>query len=479
MNSGLNTRGTPVVINVKTGVYIEEFPISIPKYVSLVGDELRMSVIEPTPATSGSDKFYLRDSTTMRNFTFRGATGANLPNGTTAGLTEDNQYGTKRPTGGAWVSLDPGTGPNDESVWVGERSPYVQNITFFGDFCVGQKIDGALHNGGNKSITSNDFTTILSNGIGAWCTNQGRGELVSVFAYYSYIGYLCENGGVIRATNGNNSYGTFGSVSEGVDPTEISRTSNVDNRRFNALVDRVQTDGADKILYVEYLNAGETYTTATYGFEGSGTFGTITSTAQPVNGGVCEVQVLTSGDNYTSVVNNAQAGSNIDIRLGAADIALTNAYVGERIILTDGVGAGQYAYITSFDGGSKLATLGMESFTPLIVTDVTTSTNLLTVASTATLSIDMPFTLTGTEFGTLTTATQYYVKAITPSTTIASVEISGLAGQLTVTSGNYLVGQSLTISGTAGGLGSITGYSGGQGIKTKKLLLDHEGISYG
>jgi methylated-DNA-[protein]-cysteine S-methyltransferase len=29
-----------------------------------------------------------------------------------------------------------------------------------------------------------------------------------------------------------------------------------------------------------------------------------------------------------------------------------------------------------------------------------------------------------------------------------------------------------------GSNGSITGYSGGQGIKTKKLLLDHEGISY-
>jgi methylated-DNA-[protein]-cysteine S-methyltransferase len=29
-----------------------------------------------------------------------------------------------------------------------------------------------------------------------------------------------------------------------------------------------------------------------------------------------------------------------------------------------------------------------------------------------------------------------------------------------------------------GSNGSLTGYSGGQGIKTKKLLLDHEGVSY-
>jgi hypothetical protein len=113
----------------------------------------------------------------------------------------------RRPTAGAYVSLDPGWGPTDERVWITSRSPYVQNITMFGTGCVGQKIDGDLHNGGNKSIVSNDFTTVLSDGIGAWVSNQGRAELVSVFSYYCHIGYLAENGGIIRGTNGNNSYG--------------------------------------------------------------------------------------------------------------------------------------------------------------------------------------------------------------------------------------------------------------------------------
>ena len=40
--------------------------------------------------------------------------------------------------------------------------------------------------------------------------NNGRAELVSVFTYYAHMGYLAENGGAIRATNGNNSYGNFG-----------------------------------------------------------------------------------------------------------------------------------------------------------------------------------------------------------------------------------------------------------------------------
>jgi hypothetical protein len=413
----------PAVINVKTGVYTEIFPISVPKFTSLVGDELRMSIIQPTPETSGNDKFYMRDSTTMRNFTLRGATGANLPSGLTDTFTELNQYSTRRPTGGAWVSLDPGTGPNDESVWVGARSPYMQNITLFGDYCVGQKIDGALHNGGNKSLTSNDFTTILNDSIGAWCTNQGRAELVSVFTYYSYIGYLCEAGGVIRATNGNNSYGTYGSVSEGVDPTEISRTAEVDNRRLQAQVDRVQTNG-NSILYLEYLNAGENYSSAEFEFTGPGSANLINA-ATFEDGGVCEVRVLEDGDNYLGVINNSQQGTEIDIRLSASDTTVTNGYNGMRITLVDGAGAGQYAIMHNFDGGAKDAFLLKESFVPLGIASTSSTGNLVTLTSSiaSTIYEDMPFMLIGSALGGLTTTTVYYIKEIVSTTPFVTLTV--------------------------------------------------------
>ena len=51
------------------------------------------------------------------------------------------------------------------------------------------KIDGSLHDGGNRSIVANDFTQVLSDGIGYWATNLGRSELVFVFTYYAHIGY--------------------------------------------------------------------------------------------------------------------------------------------------------------------------------------------------------------------------------------------------------------------------------------------------
>ena len=138
-----------------------------------------------------------------------------------------------------------------------------KTLSNFGTGATGLKIDGDLHAGGNDSIVANDFTQIISDGIGAWVTNLGRSELVSVFAYYNHIGYLAETGGKIRATNGNNSYGAFGSVAEGVDPTEVPVTGKVDNRSTDALVENVFTDG-DQILALEYRNAGREYSNATF-----------------------------------------------------------------------------------------------------------------------------------------------------------------------------------------------------------------------
>ena len=201
---------------------------------------------------TAEDMFYMRNGTGLRNCSL------SLLNGT---LGSANAYGTKRPSAGAYVSLDPGWGPDDTRGWILTKSPYVQNVSTFGTACIGLKVDGAIHNGGNDSIVANDFTQILSDGIGFWVSNLGRAELVSVFTYYCHIGYLAESGGKVRATNGNNSYGDFGSVAEGIDITETPITGKVDNQQLEAQVASVFTDGANQVLQLEYLNAGQGYTT--------------------------------------------------------------------------------------------------------------------------------------------------------------------------------------------------------------------------
>ena len=411
-------------------------------YRSLMAGRLYVNAVE---GSTLEDMFYLRNASGLRNCTLAGLDGS---------LTAANEYGTQRPTAGAYASLDPGWGPNDERVWIQTRSPYVQNVSTFGNGCIGMKVDGDLHNGGNDSIVANDFTQILSDGIGYWVTNLGRSELVSVFTYYCHIGYLAENGGKIRGTNGNNSYGAYGSVAEGIDVTEVPITGVVDNQQLEAQVGYVSTDGADEILQLEYLNAGTGYTVTNtailtvqniggpdsdrtegtyqnvagsssgsgsgqeftvtvtdvgtievevtkggtahqigdtitidvndiggtgtntsfevgsvgnatrFGIGGDG-FGAQADQAVVRNGGVFEVRMLETqldptdfgGDGYKSIANAAQVGTSTQITISATDIEPTGAYNGMSIYLTNGLGAGQYAYIDTFDAASKVATV--------------------------------------------------------------------------------------------------------------------------
>lgn len=317
-------------------------------------------------AVNGStqeDMFYMRNGTGLRNCTVQGLSGS---------LGSPNEYGTRRPSAGAFVSLDPGWGPNDTRVWIINKSPYVQNVTTFGDGCIGCKIDGALHNGGNDSIVANDFTQIVSDGIGVWCTNLGRTELVSVFSYYAHIGYLAENGGKIRATNGNSSYGDYGTVAESVDETETPISGFVDNQSLNAVVRRVTTDG-DEILTFEYLNAGQGYTSGNTVITVTGEgFGASINTPQVADGAVFEVRLRDYNDSsedfggadYTFTENVAQGGTSTSITLSNTDTTvLANQYQGTgsgdgvAIFITAGKGAGQYGYIDSYNPGTKVANI--------------------------------------------------------------------------------------------------------------------------
>ena len=319
-------------------------------------------------AVTGSreeDMFYLRDATGLRDCTLNGLNGD---------LTPPNEFGTSRVTAGAYASLDPGWGPDDFTTWIISRSPYVQGLTTFGNAAIGQKIDGALHNGGNDSITSNDFTQVISDGIGAWIINNGRAELVSVFTYYAHIGYLAETGGRIRATNGNNSYGDFGSVAEGVDPDEIAVTAIVDNStQYSATISNVFTD-FNQLMAFEYNHTGNDYTEAEYNIFGAGTSSVIVADefrdnavtnvkvdAAPVPTPPA-VQPPLGGSGYTRISNVAQSGTTTSIFLSATDGALSTAYPNMKIYIIGGAGIGQYGIINTYDAGSKEATVNRESF---------------------------------------------------------------------------------------------------------------------
>jgi hypothetical protein len=350
----------PATIKVLTGVYSEELPISVPANVALDGDELRSTSVVPAPSYEQDNMFYVRNGSGIRNMTLTGLSGT---------LGDLNQYLTRRPTAGAYVSLDPGSGPTDENVWIKTKSPYIQNVTTIGSGCIGLKVDGTLHNGGYDSIVANDFTQVLSDGIGIWIKGIARSELVSVFTYYCHIGYLAEDGGKIRATNGNNSYGDFGAVSEGVDQNEVPITAELNNKDNEAEVDNIITFGTtqQQIISIGYSHAGQNYTTANIDFFGSGT-GAIGQYNEFRNNAISYLEieqtvdnVLSGGFGYQFVTNNAQGGNLTTIQLAQSDIGTSFNYTGMRIVIQSGLGVGQYGYISSFDTNSKICVIRRET----------------------------------------------------------------------------------------------------------------------
>ena len=420
--------GVTSTIFIKDGTYNEILPIIVPENCAIVGDELRNTIVQPSATTaslvgsitgtslvvtsvtsgiivigmwvsgstiyaptqitgfvSGSNggagtytvstsqtvgnilmtagyatgnMFYCRNGSGIRNMTLSGLTGA---------LGPLNTYLTARPTAGAYVSLDPGLGPNDTSAWIFRKSPYVQNVTTFGSGCAGLKIDGSLHAGGNKSIVANDFTQVLSDGIGVWCTGPGAlTECVSVFAYYNHAAYLAEAGGKIRATNGNSSYGTYGAVAEGFDITEVPFAPTVYNRYYSASVaSAFAGQSQNKILLLEYSNCGQNYTNATFAFSGAGTQAAVLANEFRDNG-IFEAHLVGAtfglgGSGYLTSGNQSQGGTSTTITIAQNDQYVLANYQGMRVIIVSGTGVGQYGFIGGYNTTSKVISVFSEA----------------------------------------------------------------------------------------------------------------------
>jgi len=354
---------SPATIFVGTGEYKEQLPIKVPKDVAIVGQELRSTVISPQAGDEDTDMFHVKNGCGIRNCTLKGLVGT---------LGNANAYGTRRPENGgpSFVSLDPGSGPSDSDVWVNTKSTYVQNVTTFGTGCVGMKIDGGLHDGGNKSIVANDFTQVISGGIGVWVLGGGRSELVSVFTYYNHIGYLSETGGKIRATNGNNSYGDFGSVAEGYDLLETPIEADVNNRSGEATVKEILTDLDNEIYFLGYDHAGQDYTSASVkAVSGTGS-GLQTEFLEFRNNALSTARILDPGDSTTAgglgyevIQGNAQSGDATGLFLDQTTTIEDSSGVldGKRIFIYQGQGKGQFGYVDSYDPSTYRCEVKRES----------------------------------------------------------------------------------------------------------------------
>ena len=180
------------VIRVSSGTYVEDNPIVLPEQVSIVGDSLREVSI--TPQNPGSDLFHVAPGIYISEVSFVGTMNS----------------------GSAIVAFNPNI------VYYYTQSPYIRNCTNFVTNSIGMKIDGSKNIGPFKSMVTDSYTQYNSNGIGVSLSNEGYGQIVSMFNINNDVAIAANTGGQCDITNSNSSFGNFGLIADGVGPKKYT-----------------------------------------------------------------------------------------------------------------------------------------------------------------------------------------------------------------------------------------------------------------
>ena len=203
IKAAVGIAATGDVIRVSAGTYVENNPIVLPEQVSIVGDSLREVTI--TPQNAGSDLFHVAPGVYISDVSFVGTMNS----------------------GSAVVAFNP------DIVYYYTQSPYIHNCTNFVTNSIGMKIDGSKNIGPFKSMVTDSYTQYNSNGIGVSLSNEGYGQIVSMFNINNDVAIAANTGGQCDITNSNSSFGNFGLVSDGVGPlkyTGIVTSSQSENK---------------------------------------------------------------------------------------------------------------------------------------------------------------------------------------------------------------------------------------------------------
>ena len=207
----------PVTIHIYPGEYEEEFPLTVPTYVSISGEDLRNTIIKPTVATQNNDAFLIEDSTTIENITIKDFYSPG--------------YAFRFVSGGL----------------VNTRSPYIRNVTVItkgsvtsasdprgfdsGDAGKGAYIDGAeLDSASLEASMLFHSCTFITPGIDCiTMTNGVRVEWLNSFTYFANRGLYATQGvagklmpdasirygAEVRSIGSANVYGNYGAVADG------------------------------------------------------------------------------------------------------------------------------------------------------------------------------------------------------------------------------------------------------------------------
>ena len=208
--------GLPVYrqsVQVKSGYYVEEAPITVPSNVSILGDDLRSVVIRPTTGTKTENLFLMNNGTYCWGLRLEGCEIDDLDNprkGFFFAFAPDayivtspyiqNCSAISTPADKFYVPLD-----------------YANNNPLVGNGPGGMIIDDSVLNGYSplKSMIIDAYTQVAFNGIGICIRGRGYGQLVSFFTNFSSTGVFTIDGGHASLLNSNTTFGDYGLRAQG------------------------------------------------------------------------------------------------------------------------------------------------------------------------------------------------------------------------------------------------------------------------
>lgn len=202
-------------IQIKTGYYVETASIWIPPWTSILGDDLRTTVVRPTTETSGSNLFLMNNGCYAWGLRFEGCEIDDL---------ED-------PREGFFFAFAPSASIT--------TSPYIQNCScintppskfysplepnanppnpLVGNGPGGMIVDDSVLDPYSplKSMIVDAYTQVAFNGIGLCVRGRGYAQQVSFFTNFNRVGIYAMDGGHASLLNSNTTFGDYGLRSSG------------------------------------------------------------------------------------------------------------------------------------------------------------------------------------------------------------------------------------------------------------------------
>ncbi len=311
---GIATTGT--TIKVLAGTYIENNPIEVPPFVSIVGDDLKTVTV--VPQTTNQDLFHVRKGCYIAEMTFINhvspAAAISFPTNTVA-LNEG---------GGKW------------------ESPYIQNCTSNTTTGTGLRIDGAQADG-LKSMVCDSYTQYNQGGVGVAVTNEGFAQLVSVFTICCNQAITCYKGSQVDLTNSNSSFGTYGLVADGVSDLQytgvVTSSASASQDKISVSITTSIRPYDGQVVYFDRLYQSVASVTVSAGGTGYTSAPTVTidsptgpngETAQAFatlnNDSVSEITIISSGNQYETTPNIIISAPNVGVNTAIAVALMSPIY---------------------------------------------------------------------------------------------------------------------------------------------------------